>query len=120
MSRTVDLFVDSDQPLDRLASQLAELTGCQFRPSLDATRFTMHDGAVTAHLSEHDFLDDEGLPLSEFRYVLSAAVRAPSDIGSSAEATCLRRVNACLKQEGRLASLLVLDLECPDSSLVGP
>ena len=27
MSRTVDLFLDSDQPLGRVAEQLSELTG---------------------------------------------------------------------------------------------
>jgi hypothetical protein len=111
MSRTVDLFIDSDQPLERVASHLAELTGHPFVASPDRARFVMTEGTVTAYLSLHDFLDDEDLPLSEFRYVLSAAVRRQGDIDQSPEACCLRGVNALLRQEGAMASLLVLDLE---------
>jgi hypothetical protein len=111
MSRTVDLFIDSDQPLERVASQLAELTGHPFVASPDRTRFVMIAGAVTAYLSLHDFLDDDDLPLSEFRYVLSAVVRGVGNVEESQEALCLRSVNALLRQEAAMSSLLVFDLE---------
>ena len=35
MPRTVDLFLDSDQPLDRVAEQLAELSNARFVASPD-------------------------------------------------------------------------------------
>ncbi len=75
MPRTVDLFLDSDQPLDRVAEQLGELSSARFVSSPDHAYFVAHAGDVVAHLTAHDFLDDDDLPLSEFRYVLSASVR---------------------------------------------
>jgi hypothetical protein len=120
VSRTVDLFLDSDQPLDLFASQLAELTGHQFVPSPDGTHFAMHAGEVTAYLTEHDFLDDEGLPLGEFRYVLSAPIRSAGNIEESTETTCLRSVNTLFRSRGTTPSLLVLDLDRPDSRQVTP
>ena len=116
MPRTVDLFLDSDRPLDRLADQLSELVGCPFVAAPDGARFLLQDGPVTAHLAEHDFLDDDDLPLSEFRYVLSASVRESDNFEDSAEVSYLRRANTSLRQATGLSSLLVLDLELPDPS----
>jgi hypothetical protein len=77
-------------------------------------------GEVVAYLAEHDFLDDEGLPLSEFRYVLTAVVRGPEEVENSLEAGFLRTVNALVKQENCLATLLVLDLDRPDPRQAAP
>ena len=114
MPRTVDLFLDSDQPLDRVAEQLAELTGARFVASPDQAHFVVRDGGALGYLAGHDFLDDDDLPLSEFRYVLSASVAPAVPIEDSPELSFLRRVNAVLRQSGALASLLVIDLERPD------
>jgi hypothetical protein len=119
MSRTVDLFLDSDQPLGRVAEQLSELLGTQLKPAPDQAQFVMLDGEVTAYLSEHDFLDDDDLPLSEFRFVLSAAVKRPGDIEQSPEVACLRSVNNLLRQDAGFVSLLVIDLERPDNAPTG-
>lgn len=116
MPRTVDLFLDSDQPLDRVAEQLAELSNARFVASPDRAHFVAHDSDVVAYLAGHDFLDDDELPLSEFRYVLSASVPAGVAIEESRELSFLRRVNAGLRQSGAFASLLVIDLERPDTS----
>jgi hypothetical protein len=113
MTCTVDLFIDSDQPLGQLAARLSDLLGQELSPSPDARRFVLRDGEVTAYLAEHDFVDDEDLPLSEFRYVLSAAVRGRGRAEESEEITCLRRVNAVLRETTGLPSLLVVDLERP-------
>jgi hypothetical protein len=118
MSRTVDLFLDSDQPLERVAAQLSELTGQQFVALPDGSRFVLQDGQVSAYLAEHDFLDDDDLPLSEFRYVLSASVRTIGSIEDSLEVECLRRVNAQLRSNASFPSLLVIDLERPDADQV--
>jgi hypothetical protein len=115
MSRTVDLFLDSDQPLGHVAEQLSELSGNQLVASPDRTHFVMVAGDITAYLAEHDFLDDDNLPLSEFRYVLSASVRGAGDIEESPEVACLRQVNTLLKQSAGFPSLLVIDLERPDA-----
>ena len=85
MSRTIDLFIDSDQPLEQVAAQLSDLTGHPLVASPDRSRFVFQDGPVTAYLAEHDFLDDDDLPLSEFRYVLSTSVSSPGDIDDGAE-----------------------------------
>jgi hypothetical protein len=109
MSRTVDLFLDSDQPLERVAAQLGELTGHELAPLPDGARFVMRDGEVSAYLAEHDFVDDDDLPLSEFRYVLSAAVTGDGVIDDSPQVACLRRASTCLRSIW--PSLLVIDLE---------
>jgi hypothetical protein len=116
MPRTVDLFLDSDQPLARVAEQLGELGGALFVPSPDRTYFVAHQDDVVAYLTGHDFLDDDDLPLSEFRYVLSASVTAGASIEDSSQLSFLRRVNAGLRHSGAFASLLVIDLERPDSA----
>jgi hypothetical protein len=118
MSRTVDLFLDSDQPLELVAAQLSELLGAQLRPTPDLSRYVVQEGDVTAYLAEHDFLDDDDLPLSDFGYVLSAQVRSAGDIEQGAEAQFLRRVNAIWRQATGLPSLLVIDLDWPDLAQV--
>jgi hypothetical protein len=118
MSRTVDLFVDSDQPLELVAAKLGELLGAQLRASPDRFRYVLHEGEVTAYLTEHDFLDDDDLPLSAFPYVLSAQVKGDGEIEQSPEAQCLRRVNGVWRQATGLSSLLVLDLEWPDTEQI--
>jgi hypothetical protein len=111
MSRTVDLFIDTDRTLESLAGVLSEIVGVRFEPSPDRSRFVFRDGQVTGYLAAHDFLDDDDLPLSEFRYVISAAVAGAGDIGQSPEACCLRRVSSLWQEATGLPSLLVFDLE---------
>ena len=120
MPRTVDLFIDSDQPLQQVAAQLGDVTGHLLAASPDRSQFVLQEGPVTAYLAEHDFLDDDDLPLSEFRYVLSAPVRTAGDIDESAEVACLRRVHSQLRSSVGLPSLLVIDLERPDAYQAGP
>lgn len=119
MPRTVDLFLDSDQPLSRVAEQLSELSFVRFVAAPDQAHFVAHDGDVVAYLTDHDFLDDNDLPLSEFRYVLSASVTRSASIEDSPELAFLRKVNAGLRQSGAFPSLLVIDLERPDTAPVG-
>ena len=115
MPRTIDLFLDSDQPLDQLAARLSELIGRPFVPAPDSRHFVLQDGPVVAHLSDHDFIDDDGLPLSEFRYVLSTTVPRGTSPESSQELSSLRDVRARLTENGELPCLLVIDLERPDA-----
>lgn len=119
MSRTVDLFLDSDQPLALVAAQLSELTSARVSALPGRAQFVLEEEGVTAYLAEHDFLDDDDLPLSEFAYVLSARVRAGGDIDHSPEARYLRRLNARWREQTGLPSLLVIDLERPDAEALG-
>ncbi|HET9060260.1 MAG TPA: hypothetical protein VFN61_10095 [Acidimicrobiales bacterium] len=120
MSRTVDLFVDSDQPLEQVADLIGDLAGQPLVRVPDGPRFVFDDGQVTAQLSEHDFVDDEDLPLSEFRYVLSSVVRGALPIDKSPELLFLRRLNNGLHENSVLPSLLVVDLERPDDDPFAP
>jgi hypothetical protein len=115
LSRTVDLFLDSDQPLERFASQLSELTGAQLVASPDGTGYYLHDGPVAAFLFEHDYVDDDDLPLSEFRFVFSAQVRGRGRMEDSAELQYLRQVNGRLRETSGMSSLLVIDLQVRDA-----
>jgi hypothetical protein len=115
MSRTIDLFLDSDRPLDLVAAELSELVGFPLTGSPDRSRYCLQHGEVTAYLAEHDFLDDDDLPLSAFPYVLSAQVRG-GDIDTSPEVLYLRKVNELWRQGSGLPSLLVVDLERLDIS----
>ena len=90
MVRTVDLFLDSDRPLDGVADHLAELSGCRFVASPDYAYFVVRHDEVVAYLSGHDFIDDDDLPLSEFRYVLSTPVRRGGVIEGGPELSFLR------------------------------
>ena len=114
MPRTIDLFIDSDLPVDRLAARLAELTGHALVPAPGGARFVVHAGDVVAHLYEHDFLDDDGLPLSEFRYALSTSVIFGRALEGSLELAAMRQMSSQLRGPSGLPSLLVIDLERPD------
>lgn len=120
MSRTVDLFVDSDQALEQVAAVIGDLAGHRLVKVPDGSRFIFDDGHVTAQLSEHDFVDDEDLPLSEFRYVLSSVVRGAGPVDKSVELAFLRRLNNGLREQTVLPSLLVVDLERPDDDPFAP
>jgi hypothetical protein len=99
-----------------VAEQLGELSSVRFVSSPDRARFVARNGDVVAYLTDHDFLDDDDLPLSEFRYVLSASVAQGASIEDSPELSFLRRVNAGLRHSGAFPSLLVIDLERPDTA----
>lgn len=116
MARSIDLFIDSDRPLDGLADELSELTGLVFAPAPDRRRYVMQDGLVVCHLSGHDFLDDDGLPLSEFRYVLATSVPLGTELATSPEVTSLRHVRDRLLEQAGPPCLLVIDLERPDEA----
>jgi hypothetical protein len=116
LSRTVDLFIDSDLPLERVAVRLGDLVGRPLVASPDGSRYSLSHAGVLAYLSEHDFLDDDDLPLSDFRFVLSAVISGCTPIEDSPQLACLRFVNGELRRDGGLPSLLVLDLEKPDVS----
>ena len=112
MSRSVDLFIDSELSLPDLAARLHQLSGVGLVPAREEDCLVMAGSAVQARLSGHDYLDDHELCLSRYRYVLSA--RVPGDVNprDSKEASVLRSISQTLRSE--MAVLLVLDLQYRD------
>ena len=111
MSRSVDLFVSSTEPVEALAALIAERCRLELRPRPEADRFDLVDGGLTAVLHRHAFVDDDGLPLSRYPYALSMQTQASGHLGSSREVGFLRRVASSL--DG-VPVLLVLDLQYRD------
>jgi hypothetical protein len=108
MSRSVDLFISSDEPIETLAALIAERSGLPLQPRTDGQGFDLVDGDLTAVLHRHAFADDDGLPLSHYSYAISMQTQAGGHLGSSLEVSLLRRIAAFL--DGA-AVLLVLDLQ---------
>ncbi|HEY1733426.1 MAG TPA: hypothetical protein VGG23_03180, partial [Acidimicrobiales bacterium] len=75
-------------------------------------RFELVDAELVAVLHRHEFVDDDGLPLSRYPYALSIRTGATGHLGSSPEVSLLRRVAAAIEVE--VGVLLVLDLQYRD------
>ncbi|MHB1534779.1 MAG: hypothetical protein ACYC1D_09255 [Acidimicrobiales bacterium] len=114
MSRSVDLFIDTDAPLEQLAEQLGQAIGAQLTPSPNGATRILRDGAVVAELGPHPYLDDGDLWLSRYRYALSARVTSDARPQDTAEAAVLRRVAQAVRQRELFPVLLVLDLQYRD------
>jgi hypothetical protein len=114
MSRSVDLFIASDLPLDDLAGLIA--SRCEVQLSADPAhdRWVLREGDLRAALTRHRYVDDGELLLSHFPYALSAMVAAgrPQD---SVEAAMLRRIGHRLQEADGCSVLLVLDLQYRDA-----
>jgi hypothetical protein len=108
MSRSVDLFVSSDEPIEALADLIAERSGLSLSVRPDGEGFDLADGDLTAVLHRHAFADDDGLPLSRYPYAISIETQAGGHLGASPEVSLLRRLATRL--DG-VAVLLVLDLQ---------
>ncbi len=74
MSRSVDLFIDANVPLDELAGALGRHTGSSLVPEADQARWVLQEGDIRATLAEHPYGDDGDLPFSRYRFALSARV----------------------------------------------
>ncbi len=115
MARTVELFLDSDQPLALVARDLAGLVGARLSPLPGTSGFALSDGPVDATVREHAFVDDEGLPLSAFRYVVTVVVAGTYEPEAGPELHWLRALRRRVRDERPWACLLVVDLERPDA-----
>lgn len=114
MSRSIDLFLDSDLPLERLGTVLDEIVeDATFRPAPDGSSWSVRWSEGTAQLSAHDYFAGR-LPLDAYPFVLSCSVAGGTALASSAEAAWLRRVAAALRSAGWPQTLLVLDLQRRD------
>ena len=91
MSRSVDLFIASPQALGAVAETVGKLTGFRVSPG-EGESWVVQDGDVHAVLGEHCYPDDGELPLSRYRYAISARVPDTVRPQDSAPAALLRQV----------------------------
>jgi hypothetical protein len=111
MSRSVDLFIDADAPLEEVAASLSKLLGSPFAEGPGSRTWLLREGTVEAVLSCHPFVDDGELLLSRYRYALSARVANDVRIQDAPETALLRHVADRVQRGSHLPALLVFDLQ---------
>jgi hypothetical protein len=110
VSRSVDLFIQCDLPLEDLASYLGRLVGAEVSPHA-AGGWRLARGSLGAHLVDNGYLDDGDLDLSRYRYVLSATIAGASRPDASAEAALVRELAQKLREATSWPVLVVIDLQ---------
>ena len=110
MPRSVDLFIDSHESLEKLGEVVAGIEGVMVNPGEDG-RCVVQDGEVRAVLGAHP-LAPEGEPaLARYRYTASAEVSDTVRPQDSAQAVLLRKVAQRLQETTSASVLMVLDLQ---------
>ena len=109
MSRSVDLFICNPDPLAAVAQTVASVTGFNVEPG-ESGVWIVRDGDVTAVLGERRYTDEE-LPLSRYRYAMSAEVNDGVRLQDSPPVALLRRVVEKLQGKPDWMTLLVLDMQ---------
>src|SRR5437879_4284932 len=120
MSRSVDLFIDSDLPLPEVAAELGRQHGAELQPDPNGQRWLFQDGSVRAELSEHPYVDDGDLPFSQFRYALSTTVADTARPQDTPEAAALRLVNQKIHHGPGWPTLMVVDMQFRDGIQPAP
>jgi hypothetical protein len=119
MSRSVDLFIESDLPLDELAGALGGHVGTPLAAEPDGRGWRLTEGAVEAVLAEHAYRDDGELIFSRYRFTLSARLANEVRPHDTAEAALLRRVAQLIQRGPAWPVLLVHDLQYRDRLAAG-
>jgi hypothetical protein len=130
VSRTLDLFISSELPVDQLVERLRLAAGGPDDVAFVRPRheWLLVDGPVLARLHEHDYGDDRDLALSRYRWAITCRIRGGIAPDATPEWALLRRLGARLSQQPGTAVLMVIDLEDrvelgspgPDATGVGP
>lgn len=118
MSRSVDLFVQCDRPIEEAAAEIARLTSLTLKPGSMPGTWSLDEGDVHAELRAHPYIDDGDLMLERYQYALSSRVATGQRLNDSAQASLLRVVSEALRKGG-IASLLVHDLQYRDRAHAG-
>lgn len=110
MSRSVDLFLSTPEPLEVVAATIRDAAGVSVDAALDGT-WTVRDGDTAVSLSPHRYVDDGDLFLGRYAYALSGEVPATARPQDTPVAALLRQVGSALQQRTSWAVLMVLDLQ---------
>ena len=110
MSRSVDLFLSTPEPLEVVAATIRDAAGVTVDAALDGT-WAVRDGETSVSLSPHRYVDDGDLFLSRYAYALSGEVPATARPQDTPAAALLRQVGSALQQHTSWAVLMVLDLQ---------
>jgi hypothetical protein len=113
MSRSVDLFIDTELSLEEVADALGRQAGSPLVSDGQAT-WLLQDGAVRATLAEHPYGDDGELLFTRYRFALSARLTNQGRTQDSAEAALLRRIAQKVQQNLAWPVLVVHDLQYRD------
>jgi hypothetical protein len=114
MSRSIDLFIDTEQPVIELAGAIGELLDSPLVEDPATGVWSLTDGEVEATLSQHPYVDDGDLPFTRFKYALSARVANTVRPQEAPATALLRRTAELVQRQLGLSVLLVMDLQYRD------
>jgi hypothetical protein len=114
MSRSIDLFIDAEQPPAEVASAIGRLLGSDPMEDPDTGAWLLSQGDVEASLSEHRYVDQAHLPFTRFRYALSARVPNTVRLQDAPAASLLRQIADLTQRRLGWPALLVMDLQYRD------
>jgi hypothetical protein len=117
MSRSIDLFIDTEQPVNELAGAIGELLDHRLVEDPATRVWSLTNGEVEARLSEHPYVDDGDLPFTRFKYSLSARVANTVRPQEAPATALLRRTAELVQRQLGLSVLLVMDLQYRDREL---
>jgi hypothetical protein len=109
MSKTVDLFIQSDQPIEAMADTLGRATGWTVKPGEMPGTWTVTNGEQRADLHAHPYVNDGALTFERYTFALTAQVSG-SRLTESPEAVMLRTAADRLRDH-HVKTMLVHDLQ---------
>lgn len=113
MSRSVDLFIDLEPPIESVAAAIHRLCGIALEPGEVPDTWSLEEGEVHADLHAHPYVDDGQLLLGRYRWALSCRVANGVRLTDAPETSLLRLVSEAL-HNGGVPVLLVHDLQYRD------
>jgi hypothetical protein len=115
MARSIDLFVDTDAPLEDFAQELGSLLALKLEPCHDEfdTWYEARAPKVALTVGEHDFETDRDMSFGGYRYHVSIRALNIGDGDERKEVsnTFARQVFQKLKATGKYALMLTDDLQ---------
>lgn len=110
MSRSVDLFIDLEPPIESVVEEIQRRSEIKFTPGEVPGTWSVDEGEVHADLHAHPYIDDGDLLLGRYRWALSCRVDGGTRLADAAETALLRVVAEALQKVG-VPVLLVHDLQ---------
>jgi hypothetical protein len=112
MSKSVDLFIHSDQPIEAVAAAVERLTQLTVKPGELPSTWIIARDDLRAELRVNPYISDGELDLDRYAYAMSARASG-TRLTDSPEAALLRAVADRLHGE-KMGTLLVHDLQYRD------